>query len=67
MSHVSHVEGRSPRRSRRRKPETSVVSVVGERFTPLLTRETHTFALMRRDRTGPRSYSAICFPGWKQA
>jgi hypothetical protein len=67
MSQVSHVESRSPRPSRRRKPETIPASITGERFTPLLTREAHTFALMRRDRSGPRTYSALCFPGWKQA
>jgi hypothetical protein len=39
----------------------------GERFTPLLTREAHTFSQMRTDRGAPRTFSALCFPGWKQS
>jgi hypothetical protein len=40
--------------------------VPGERFTPLLTREGYTFSQMRIERGGPRAFSAIRLPGWKQ-
>jgi hypothetical protein len=49
-----------------RGSKTAAAEAEGERFTPLLTREAHTFAQMRSDRRGPRMYSAICFPGWKK-
>jgi hypothetical protein len=37
-----------------------------ERFTPLLSRENYTYSRMKIDRGGPRSFSAICFPGWSR-
>lgn len=65
MSQVSQVEagpGRPPRVSKNtdRKQED------GERFTPLLTREAHTFSSMRMDGRGLRMFSTICSPRWKQ-
>jgi hypothetical protein len=66
MAHLDQVETAAPRGSRRRK-KAAVVQAEGERYTKLLSREAHTFALMRDDRPGPRIYSAICFPGWKKA
>jgi hypothetical protein len=48
------------------KGKAAVGQAEGERYTPLMSRETYTYALMRDDRPGPRMYSAICFPGWKK-
>ena len=55
------------KRSSRGKNNQAEMQVVGERFTPLLSRETYTFSRMRIDRGGPRSCTAICFPGWTRA
>ena len=53
-------------RGARRGKKAVVVQSEGERYSPLMSREARTFALMRDDRPGPRMYSAICFPGWKK-
>jgi hypothetical protein len=67
MSQVSQVEAAAPRRSSRKSKNRRSSQVDGERFTPLLTREQYTFSCMRSDRRGPRTFSAICAPGWKQS
>ena len=64
MTQIDQVGAAVPRRSRRKKPV--IVPAEGERYTPLMSRDAHTFALMRNDRSGPRIYSAICFPGWRR-
>jgi hypothetical protein len=66
MTEVSQAEAAVSARSTRRRKTHRAAQNDGERFTPLLTREAHTFALMRSDQRGPRMYSAICLPGWKQ-
>ena len=65
MSEMGRIEAASAAGSR--AAETVRAQAPGERFSPLLTREAHTFARMRIDSKGPRAYSAICFPGWKRA
>jgi hypothetical protein len=65
MALIEQAEAAASRGSRRGK-KAAVVQTEGERYTPLLSREVHTYALMRDDRPGPRMYSAICFPGWKK-
>jgi hypothetical protein len=65
MTQISQIEAAAPRPSRRRE-KAAVGQAEGERYTPLMSRETYTYALMRDDRPGPRMYSAICFPGWKK-
>jgi len=65
MSQASHVEAAS-RHAPRANKDTGRKREDGERFTPLLTRETHTFSCMRRDQRGPRMVSTICSPRWKQ-
>jgi hypothetical protein len=67
MSQVSYIEAAAPRRPSRKNKDRRVPQVEGERFTPLLTREQHTFSCMRSDQRGPRTFSAICAPGWKQS
>jgi hypothetical protein len=64
MTQISQIEP-APRRSRRRK-KAAIVQAEGERYTPLMSRDSYTYALMRDDRPGPRMYSAICFRGWKK-
>ena len=55
-------------RGKKSKAETKIeTKVLSERYTPLLSREDFTFMRMRVDRGGPRTYSAICLPGWVQA
>jgi hypothetical protein len=65
MTQIDQVTAAAPRRSRRVK-KTAIVQAEGERYTPLLSRDTHGYAMMRDGRPGPRMYSAICFPGWKK-
>jgi hypothetical protein len=65
MSQVSQIEAASKASARGGK-DGAVTQAPGERFTPLLTREGYTFSLMRTDEHGPRMFSAICLPGWKQ-
>lgn len=65
MAHVDQAEALASRAARRGK-KAAIVQTEGERYTPLMSREVRTFALMRDDRPGPRMYSAICFPGWKK-
>jgi hypothetical protein len=65
MTQIDQVAAAAPRRSGRVK-KAAVVQAEGERFTPLMSRAAHSFAMMRDDRPGPRMYSAICFPGWKK-
>jgi hypothetical protein len=65
MTQIDQVEAAAPRRSRRGK-KAAIVQAEGERYTPLMSRHTHSYAMMGDDRPGPRMYSAICFPGWKK-
>jgi len=44
---------------------TAVVPVFTQ-YTTLRSREEHTFSQMRIDRGGPRSFSALCFRGWRR-
>lgn len=53
--------------SSRRKQVDAKRQVRAERFTPLRSRDQFTFSRMRIGRDGPRTYSAICLPGWVQA
>jgi hypothetical protein len=66
MTQIDQVEAAASRRSRQRN-KTAIVQAEGERYTQIISRDAHTFALMRDDRPGPRMYSAICLPGWKQS
>jgi hypothetical protein len=52
--------------SSRGKKSVVDMHILGDRYTPLLTREEFTFSRMRIDRGGPRTHSAICFPGWEK-
>ena len=63
----SRLKAVASKRSSRGKNNHAETQVIGERFTPLLSRETYTFSRMRIDRGGPRSCTAICFPGWVRA
>jgi hypothetical protein len=63
MSQVSQVEARSKAASHSSK-DGAITQAAEERFTPLLTRDAHT--QMRSDSRGPRMFSALCCPGWKQ-
>jgi hypothetical protein len=65
MTQIDQVEAAATRRSRRGK-KAAIVQAEGERYMPLMSRDAHTFALMRDDRPGLRMYSAICFRGWKK-
>ena len=65
MSQIGRIEAASAASAK--AAEAAMAQAPGERFSPLLTREAHTFARMRIDSKGPRAYSAICFPGWKKA
>jgi hypothetical protein len=68
MSQVSHIEAASGRPAHRRRPKDKPATQdASERFTPLLTREHYTFSCMRTDQRGPRTFSALCIPGWKQS
>ncbi len=67
MSQVSHFEAVVSNRSRQRRKDTGKPEAEGGRFTPLLTRDEHTFSRMRTDERGPRMFSAICSPRWKQS
>jgi len=66
MSQASHVKAAMSRRPPRASKGTGRKREDGERFTPLLTREAHTFSCMKRDRRAPRMVSTICSPRWKQ-
>jgi hypothetical protein len=55
---TSHLMGEDRQRGEQQGP--------GPRFTPLLSRDAHTFSQMKAARGGPRMFSAICFPGWKK-
>jgi hypothetical protein len=65
MSHVDQAVTAS-KASPKGKKDRANKQDQAECFTPLLTREGHTFSQMRIDRGGPRTFSAICFPGWKR-
>jgi hypothetical protein len=65
MPQIDQVAAAVPRRSGRVR-KAAMVQAEGERYTPLMSRAAHSFAMMRDDRPGPRMYSAICFPGWKK-
>jgi hypothetical protein len=68
MAQGSHIEAADSSGSHGGNKDKAGAQATGERFTPLFSRETHTFALMRIDvQDGPRMYSAICLPGWKKA
>ena len=65
---AKHAQGNTAsKRSSRRNQIHAEMRVQAERYTPLRSREDFTFARMRTDRGGPRTYSAICFPGWVRA
>jgi hypothetical protein len=66
MTDVSRSDEATSGRSARARNDARKKQAVGERLTPLLTRETYTFAQMRIERGGPRVFSAIRLPGWKQ-
>jgi hypothetical protein len=67
MSQVSHVDAVASGRSSRGNKDAGRPEVDDERFTPLLTRDAHTFSRMRTDKGGPRVFSTLCSPGWKQS
>jgi hypothetical protein len=67
MSQVSHVEATASARSSRRRKDAGKPEEESERFTPLLTRDAHTFSRMRTDKGGPRVFSTLCSPRWKQS
>jgi hypothetical protein len=66
MSQVSHVGATASARSSRRRKDAGKHEE-GERFTPLLTRDAHTFSRMRTDQGAPRMFSTLCSPRWKQS
>jgi hypothetical protein len=59
--------GKAAARRSGRKKSSVEAKAIGERYTPLLSCEQFTFSRMRINRGGPRSYSAICLPGWVRA
>ena len=61
------VQAKAASKRSERKNSITQLRVLGERFTPLLTRREYTFSRMRHDRGGPRTCTAICFPGWIRA
>jgi hypothetical protein len=65
MSQVNQSEPASGAMPRGDK-DAAITQAPEERFTPLLSREAYTFQQMRIDRGGPRSFSALCFRGWKR-
>jgi hypothetical protein len=67
MSQVSHVEPAAPARPPRERKDSGIPQDDAERFSPLLTREEYTFSRMRTDKRGPRMFSTLCSPGWKQS
>jgi hypothetical protein len=66
MSQVSQADDAASGGSARGNKDGSSSQVTEERFTTLRSREEHTFLQMRIDLGGPRSFSALCFRGWKQ-
>jgi hypothetical protein len=62
-------KARAKTASKRPERKKGVISlrVLGARFTPLLSRREYTFSRMRHDSGGPRTCTAICFPGWVRA
>jgi hypothetical protein len=65
MSQVSQVEAGSNASSRGSK-DAANTQASEERFSTLLSRDAYTFAQMRTERAGPRTFSALCFRGWKR-
>ena len=66
MSQVSQSEAAAsavPASGTRTEPAQQATE---ERFTTLRSREEYTFSQMRIDRRGPRSFSALCFRGWRR-
>jgi hypothetical protein len=61
-SHVGPVANAAPRGGK----DGAAMQQAEARFTPLLTRERHTFLQMRIDARGKRTFSALCLPRWKQ-
>ena len=66
MSQVNQAEAAASGGSARGNQDGASSQATEERFTTLRSREEHTFQQMRIDRGAPRSFSALCFPGWKR-
>jgi hypothetical protein len=66
MSQVSQAEAAASGGSARRNHDEAGQQASEERFTTLRSRDEHTFSQMRIDRGGPRSFSALCFRGWRR-
>jgi hypothetical protein len=66
MSQVSQAEAAASGGSARGNKDGAGAQATEERFTTLRSREEHTFSQMRIDRGGPRSFSALCFRGWRR-
>ena len=66
MSQVSQAEAAASGGSARGNKDGASSQATEERFTTLRSREEHTFSQMRIDRGGPRSFSALCFRGWRR-
>ena len=66
MSQVSQAEAAASGGSARGNKDGASSQATEERFTTLRSREEHTFSRMRIDRGGPRSFSALCFRGWRR-
>jgi hypothetical protein len=65
---AKHGQGNiASKRSSRRNRIHAEMRVQTERYSTLLSRSDYTFSRMRIDRGGPRTRSAICFPGWIRA
>ena len=66
MSQVSQAEAAASGGSPRGNKDGAGAQATEERFTTLRSREEYTFSQMRIDRGGPRSFSALCFRGWRR-
>ena len=66
MSQVSQSEAAASGGSARENQDAASSQATEERFTTLRSREEHTFSQMRIERGGPRSFSALCFRGWRR-
>ena len=64
MSQVSQAEAAAS--GPRGNKDGAGAQATEERFTTLRSREEYTFSQMRIDRGGPRSFSALCFRGWRR-
>jgi hypothetical protein len=64
MSQVSQAEAAAS--GPRENKDGAGAQATEERFTTIRSREEYTFSQMRIDRGGPRSFSALCFRGWRR-